>query len=135
MLPVRATKLVDGGEERLRVAADDAKRHILLAGALDATAKDHTLHGLASPQLDFAHLEVLLAAEESGPRKEWRSVALNVAELGGSISGDPSTLRFHIGDVAFKPFYETYGHYSVYLKVHRSGGTSSPAPEEDGLPP
>lgn len=60
---------------------------------------------------------VLLAAEESGPRTDWRPVTLNAADLGRSIIGDPDTLRFRIGDVVLKPFYETYGHHSVYLDV------------------
>ncbi len=60
---------------------------------------------------------VLLAAEESDPRTEWRSVTLNAADLGKSITGDPSTLRFKIGDVTLKPFHETYGRHSVYLDV------------------
>jgi hypothetical protein len=42
---------------------------------------------------------------------------LKSADLGKSITGDPSTLRFSIGDVTLKPFYETYGHHSVYLDV------------------
>jgi len=60
---------------------------------------------------------VLLAAEESAPRKEWRPVALDAKNLGKSITGDPATLRFSIDDVTLKPFYETYGHHSVYLDV------------------
>jgi DUF1680 family protein len=60
---------------------------------------------------------VLLAAQESGPRTQWRRVTLDAADLGNSIAGDPSTLRFRIGDVTLKPFYETYGHHSVYLDV------------------
>ena len=60
---------------------------------------------------------VLLAAQESGPRTQWRPVTLNAADLGESITGDPSTLRFNIGRVTLKPFYETYGHHSVYLDV------------------
>ena len=60
---------------------------------------------------------VLLAAEESEPRSDWRPVTLDAADLGKSITGDPTTLRFTIGDVAFRPFYETYGRYSVYLDV------------------
>jgi len=60
---------------------------------------------------------VLLAAEESGPRAQWRGVTLDAADLGMSITGDTSTLRFKIGDVSLKPFYETYGHHSVYLDV------------------
>jgi hypothetical protein len=28
------------------------------------------------------------------------------------------TLCFSVGGIAFKPFYETYGRYSVYLNLH-----------------
>jgi uncharacterized protein len=60
---------------------------------------------------------VLLAAEESGPRTDWRPVALDAADIGKSIAGDPATLRFTIDGAVFKPFYETYTRYSVYLNV------------------
>jgi len=60
---------------------------------------------------------VLLAAEESGPRTDWRPVTLDAADIGKSIAGDPATLRFSIEGVPFKPFYETYGRHSVYLHV------------------
>jgi DUF1680 family protein len=60
---------------------------------------------------------VLLAAQESGPREDWRPVTLDAGNFGASITGDSATLRFSIGDVEFKPFYETYGRHSVYLDV------------------
>jgi len=60
---------------------------------------------------------VLLAAEESGPRTDWRPVTLDAGDIGKSITGDPGALRFSVGGIAFKPFYETYGRYSVYLNV------------------
>lgn len=60
---------------------------------------------------------VLLAAQESEPRKEWRKVTLNAKDISKSISGNPKQLEFTIDDVIFKPFYETYGRYSVYLDV------------------
>ena len=60
---------------------------------------------------------VLLAAEESEPRSDWRPVTLDATDLGKTITGDPATLRFSIGDVALRPFYETYSRYSVYLDV------------------
>lgn len=60
---------------------------------------------------------VLLAAEESGPRGDWRPVTLDARDLAKSISGDPATLRFTIDGVPFKPFFETYGRYSVYQHV------------------
>jgi uncharacterized protein len=62
---------------------------------------------------------VLLAAEEPGPRTDWRKVTLDATDIGKSIAGDPATLRFKIGDAALKPFYETYGRSSVYLNVAR----------------
>ncbi|MBN2665237.1 MAG: glycoside hydrolase family 127 protein [Bacteroidales bacterium] len=60
---------------------------------------------------------VLLAAQESEPRTEWRKVTLDSGDISKSVSGDPSRLEFTIDDVAFKPFYETYGRHSVYLDV------------------
>jgi DUF1680 family protein len=60
---------------------------------------------------------VLLAAEEPAPRADWRSVRLNPQNLEQLITGDPSTLRFQIGDVKFRPFFETYSRHSVYLDV------------------
>ena len=60
---------------------------------------------------------VLLAAEESGPRTDWRPITLDARDIARSITGDPSALRFSIDGVAFKPFYESYGRYSVYLHV------------------
>jgi hypothetical protein len=60
---------------------------------------------------------VLLAAEEPAPRTQWRGVTLDASDLGNSIVGDSATLRFHIGDIRLKPFYETYDRYSVYFDV------------------
>jgi hypothetical protein len=40
-----------------------------------------------------------------------------MADLGKSITGDPKTLKFSVGDLTFRPFYESYGRYSVYLDV------------------
>ncbi len=60
---------------------------------------------------------ILLAVEESGPVSQWRQVTLRTDDLGQSIEGDPSTLRFQIGDLRLKPFFETYDRYSVYLDV------------------
>lgn len=60
---------------------------------------------------------VLLAAEESGPRTDWRQVTLDAADIGRSIAGDPATLRFTLDGATLKPFYETYGRHSVYLHV------------------
>ncbi|TDH26973.1 hypothetical protein EXU57_09215 [Segetibacter sp. 3557_3] len=61
---------------------------------------------------------ILLAAQEPEARKEWRKVTLDADDLGRSIKGDPQQLQFTIGDVVFKPFYETYGRHSVYLDVN-----------------
>lgn len=61
---------------------------------------------------------VLLAAQESEPLKEWRRITLNAKDINKSVSGDPRQLQFNIDGVVFKPFYETYGLYSVYLDVN-----------------
>jgi uncharacterized protein len=60
---------------------------------------------------------VLLAAQESGPQSDWRPVTLNADDIGKSITGDPGTLQFSVNGVPFKPFYASYGRYSVYLNV------------------
>jgi len=60
---------------------------------------------------------VLLAAQESAPLKEWRKVTFNVKDISKSISGDPEKLQFNIDGIVYKPFYESYGRYSVYLDV------------------
>lgn len=60
---------------------------------------------------------VLLAAQETEARKDWRRITLNAEDPGDGISGDKNTLVFEIDGITFKPFYETYGHHSVYLDV------------------
>jgi len=60
---------------------------------------------------------VLLAAQEAAPRNDWRKITLQARDISSSIKGDPKLLQFTIGDVVFKPFYETYGRHSVYLDV------------------
>ena len=60
---------------------------------------------------------VLLAAEESGPRTDWRRITLDARDIARSITGDPAALRFTIDGATFKPFYETFGRHSVYLHV------------------
>jgi len=60
---------------------------------------------------------ILLAAQEPEARKDWRKITLDVEDLSKSIIGDPAKLHFNIGDVVFKPFYDTYGRHSVYLDV------------------
>ena len=60
---------------------------------------------------------VLLAAEEATARTDWRKVTLDQKDISASIAGDPATLKFSIGGVSFKPFYEVYGRHSVYVHV------------------
>ena len=60
---------------------------------------------------------VLLAAEEPEPRVDWNKISLNAEDLGKSIKGNPETLQFSVDGVNFKPFFETYDRYSVYLDV------------------
>jgi DUF1680 family protein len=62
---------------------------------------------------------VLLAAEESGPRTDWRKITLDARDIARSIAGDPATLRFTVDGVPFKPFYESFGRHSVYLYITR----------------
>jgi DUF1680 family protein len=60
---------------------------------------------------------VLLAAEESGPRTDWRHVTLDATDISTSMTGDPAALRFTADGATFKPFFETYGRSSVYVHV------------------
>jgi DUF1680 family protein len=60
---------------------------------------------------------ILLAAQETEARKDWRKITLDANDIGKNIKGDPQKLQFTIDDVVFKPFYETYGRHSVYLDV------------------
>jgi len=60
---------------------------------------------------------VLLAAQETEPLKEWHKISLDREDISKSISGDPELLQFNIDGIDFKPFYETYGRYSVYFDV------------------
>jgi DUF1680 family protein len=60
---------------------------------------------------------VLLAVQEEGPLPAWRAVTLDAEDIARSIDGDPAALRFTIGDLELKPFFETYGHHSVYMDV------------------
>jgi uncharacterized protein len=60
---------------------------------------------------------ILLAAQETEPRKDWRKVTLDQKDISKSIQGNPEKLEFVIDGVLFKPFYETYGRHSVYLDV------------------
>jgi len=71
---------------------------------------------------------VLLAAEESGPRSDWRPVVLDAADIKKSIAGNPQTLRFDIGGVVFRPFFKMHGRCSVYLDVRLQPGTSLGGP-------
>jgi DUF1680 family protein len=60
---------------------------------------------------------IVLAAEESAARTDYRAVTLNAEDISKSIVGEPGTLRFRVGDANLKPFYESYGRYSVYFDV------------------
>ena len=60
---------------------------------------------------------ILLAAQETEPRKEWRKVSFDAHDIGKTIQGDPAKLEFTADGVVFKPFYDTYGRHSVYLDV------------------
>lgn len=77
---------------------------------------------------------VVLAVEETRALPTWRKVTLDPSDIGLSITGDPSTLRFTIKNSAnddynndgviderdearLKPFYEFYTRHSVYVDV------------------
>lgn len=60
---------------------------------------------------------ILLAAQETEPRKDWRKVTFDAKNIGKTINGDPKKLEFTIDGVSYKPFYDTYGRHSVYLDV------------------
>ncbi len=60
---------------------------------------------------------ILLAAQETEARKDWRAITLLAGDIGQSIKGDLNRLEFEIDGVSFKPFYESYGHHSVYLAI------------------
>ncbi len=60
---------------------------------------------------------VLLAVQEEGPLPAWRAVTLDAEDMARSIDGDPSALHFTIDGLELKPFFETYGHHSVYVDV------------------
>ncbi len=63
---------------------------------------------------------VLLAAAEEGPLPDWRKVSVDAGDLASAITGDPATLRFQMGALKFKPFYEYYDErYSVYLDLQQ----------------
>ena len=59
---------------------------------------------------------ILLAAQESEQRSDWRPITLET-DLSKSVFGDAGTLQFSVGELTFRPFYESYGRYSVYLDV------------------
>lgn len=71
---------------------------------------------------------VLLAAQEEGPLTDWRKIRLDPEYIGRSFSGDPKKLRFEADGIEFRPFFETYGHHSVYLDIVTPDG-------EAGYPP
>jgi DUF1680 family protein len=81
------------------------------------------LHFALEPVMDQPNVAslfygpVLLVAEESAPRSDWRPITLDADDLATSVTGDPATLHFVIDGVPFKPFFETHGRYSAYLHV------------------
>jgi uncharacterized protein len=60
---------------------------------------------------------VLLAVEEPESRSAFRPLTLNADNIGASITGNASTLRFSTNGVNLKPFFEMYSRHSVYLDV------------------
>ena len=60
---------------------------------------------------------VLLAVQEEGPLTAWRAVTLDAADISRSIEGNPADLHFTLDGLVLKPFFESYGHHSVYVDV------------------
>lgn len=60
---------------------------------------------------------VMLAAEEPEPRSDWRALELDPSDINSAFTGEPSALRFESAGTHFKPFFETYDRYSVYLDI------------------
>jgi hypothetical protein len=61
---------------------------------------------------------MLLAAEEPSALPAWRKVTLDAGDLDASLTGDPATLRFNLGPLRLKPFFEFYNErYSAYLDL------------------
>lgn len=60
---------------------------------------------------------VLLAIQEASELDTWRQVPLDPANLDELIEGDPQALRFQIGELQLRPFFESYRRYSVYFDV------------------
>ena len=110
----------EGDAGQLRDAGADLarQRHDRAADAVHVPSR--------SPSMDQPNVAsifygpVLLAAEESGAAHRLAPGRRSTRrDIGKSITGDPATLRFKVGDASFKPFYETYGRHSVYLHVTR----------------
>lgn len=64
---------------------------------------------------------VLLAATEEQALPTWRSLHLDQGDIGRSIRGEPSQLRFTVDGVGLKPFFEVYDRHSVYFDIVRKG--------------
>src|SRR5690606_28864667 len=60
---------------------------------------------------------ILLAAQETEARKEWRKVTLDASDISKSIHGETHKLQYTIAGYMFKSFYDTYGRHSVYLVI------------------
>jgi len=80
-------------------------------------------HFYLSPVMDQPNIAsifygpVLLAVEERESQSTWRAVTLDADDIGKSITGDPSALRFRTNGVNLKPFFEMYSRHSVYMDV------------------
>jgi DUF1680 family protein len=61
---------------------------------------------------------MLLAVEEPSALPAWRKAALDSGDLAGSLTGDPATLRFNLGPLKLKPFFQFYNErYSAYFDL------------------
>jgi hypothetical protein len=61
---------------------------------------------------------ILLAAHEENALPAWRKVAIDSGDLEGYLTGDPATLRFNLGPLKLKPFFQFYNErYSAYFDL------------------
>lgn len=60
---------------------------------------------------------ILLAAQEEEKLDSWRSLKVNPNHLENGFQGHSESLEFSKDGLEFKPFYESYGRYSVYFRV------------------
>lgn len=60
---------------------------------------------------------ILLAAQEDQELQDWRTLTVDVRNLGSNLKGDSEGLQFQMDKVELLPFYNTYGRHSTYFNI------------------